>query len=431
MYFFGLIVYLRLENNNNMRNILFIILLFPVALYAQFLETRTASVRSLQIFVNGESDGVPVIGLNSDDEIKFAFDEMSHIYRRYTYKITHCNSDWNPSELFPIDYLDGFNDQTIEDWENSENTTQLYTHYELTLPNDDVSFKVSGNYMLEIVDDENDSVVAVFRFAVVDRRFFITAEVSGNTDIDFNKTHQQLSFNVGYSGVRVSSPAAEVKPVIYQNRRFDNRVEGIVPTYITGNELQYVHNRKLIFDAGNEYRRFELTDPYSPGMNVESIKYFDPSYHADIYVDRAAVNYRNDRDENGRYFINTLEGYGSDIEADYAVVHFTLNAPYRTDGHYYLLGDAWGNRFLDSNILEYDYSTQSYTTAQLLKFGLYNYQYVWVPAYKAGSVAIAEAEGSFYNTDNEYLLLIYHRAPGGRYDELLGFLQMNYILERN
>ena len=103
MYFFGLIVYLRLENNNNMRNILFIILLFPVALYAQFLETRSVSVRSLQIFVNGESDGVPVIGLNSDDEITFAFDEMSHIYRRYTYRISHCNSDRTPTELFPID----------------------------------------------------------------------------------------------------------------------------------------------------------------------------------------------------------------------------------------------------------------------------------------------------------------------------------------
>ena len=414
-----------------MRNTLILLLFLPVALYAQFMETRSANVRSLQTFVNGEADCAPVIALGCDDEITFAFDELSHIYHRYIYRITHCNSDWTPSEMFPIDYLDGFNDLTIDYWENSENTTQLYTRYELTLPNDDVSLKLSGNYMLEIIDDENDAVVAVYRFAVVERRFFLTAGVSGNTDIDFNKTHQQVSFNVGYSGVRINSPAAEVKPVVYQNRRFDNRIEAIVPTYVTGNELQYVHNRKLIFDAGNEYRRFELTDPYSPGMNVERITFFDPSYHADIYEDRVAVNYRNDRDENGRYFINTLEGYGSSIEADYALVHFNLKAPYRTDGHYYLLGDAWGNSFLDSNILEYDYSTQTYGTVQLLKFGLYNYQYVWVPTYKGEAANVAPAEGAFYNTDNEYLLLVYYRAPGGRYDELLGFLQMNYILERN
>lgn len=413
-----------------MRKFFLIILFLPAALCAQFMESRNVSVRSLQVQVNGEPDCAPVITLDSDDEITFFFDEMSHVYRRYIYRITHCNADWTASEMFPIDFLDGFNEQTIEEWAESENTTQLYTRYELTLPNENAELKLSGNYMVEIVDDESDDVVAIFRFAVVEPRFFITAQLSGNTEIDYNKTHQQLSFNVQYSGHNIASPAAEVKPVVYQNRRFDNSVSGVVPTYITANELQYVHNRKLIFDAGNEYRRFELTDPYTPGMNVENITYFDSFYHAELYADKVAVNYRHDRDENGRFFINTLEGRGEELEADYALVHFALDTPYRTGGSYYLLGDAWCNLFSEANKLNYDYATQSYRTTQFLKFGLYNYQYVWLPD-RGTSASVEPAEGSFYNSDNEYLVFVYHRAPGERYDKLQGFLRIDYILERN
>lgn len=413
-----------------MRKFFLIILFLPAALCAQFMESRNVSVRSLQVQVNGEPDCAPVITLDSDDEITFFFDEMSHVYRRYIYRITHCNADWTASEMLPIDFLDGFNEQTIEEWAESENTTQLYTRYELILPNENAELKLSGNYMVEIVDDESDDVVAIFRFAVVEPRFFITAQLSGNTEIDYNKTHQQLSFNVQYSGHNIASPAAEVKPVVYQNRRFDNSVSGVVPTYITANELQYVHNRKLIFDAGNEYRRFELTDPYTPGMNVENITYFDSFYHAELYADKVAVNYRHDRDENGRFFINTLEGRGEELEADYALVHFALDTPYRTGGSYYLLGDAWCNRFSEANKLNYDYATQSYRTTQLLKFGLYNYQYVWLPD-RGTSASVEPAEGSFYNSDNEYLVFVYHRAPGERYDKLQGFLRIDYILERN
>ncbi len=414
-----------------MRKRLLLLLLFPLTLCAQFIESRSSLLCSLQMSVNGDTDNMPVITLGSDDEITFSFDELSHTYRRYIYHIVHCNSDWEPSEFFSIDYLDGFNDRPIEFWENSENTTQLYTRYEVTLPNEDVSLKASGNYRLEVFDeDDDDEPVAVFSFAVVERKVFLSAEVSGNTDVDFNKTHQQLAFKIGYSGYNILAPATDIKPVVYQNRRFDNRVSMLKPTYITGNTLEYVNNSELIFDAGNEYRRFELTDPYSPGMNVERISYFDPYYHAELYGDVVRKNHENTRDENGRFFINTLEGYGSELEADYALVHFRLEAPYRSGGHYYLLGDAWGNGFGDANIMQYDRSEGAYLATCLLKFGLYNYQYVWLPE-NSQRAYTAPCEGDFYKTENEYLIMVYHREFGGRYDKLIGVLQINYDLEKN
>lgn len=405
-----------------MRKILcLLIYIFPLSLFAQFTESRSIDIRALQMQLNDQWDAVPVLTLGSDDEICFSFDEMSHTYHRYTYRIVHCNADWSQSELFPIDYMDGFNDRPIEDWQASENTTQLYSRYQFYLPNDDVSLKVSGNYKVEIYDDEadDDSPVALFGFAVVEPRVGIEAQVSSDTEIDRNSTHQQVSFRVNYAGYDISSPATEVKVRVFQNRRLDNFVDGIKPTYISSGELEYVHNRELIFDAGNEYRRFEVTDPHTMGMNVESIVYDEPYYHVELYADSPSRSYSNIRDENGRFYVNTLEGYGSTMEADYALVHFRLNLPYREGGNYYLLGDYWGNRFSDSNKLVYDSAREAYVTTQLMKFGVHNYQYVWLPMGEQRALTDA-VEGNYFNTENEYLILVYHRRFGSRYDKLIG-----------
>lgn len=412
--------------------ILYLFLLFvALPLQAQFMQSHSSRVRSLQMVLNDDALAPPVMRLGADDVLCFSFDEMSHDYHRFTYKITHCNYRWEPSDVFEIDYLDGFNDMPIEEWENSENTTVLYTNYSFTIPNENVGLKLSGNYKVEIVDDETDEEpVAEFRFSVVEPRVALSAAVSGNTDIDMNRTHQQVSFTVYHPKYNISNPAGEVYAVVYQNRRFDNAVTDIKPTHITGNSLQYVYNEKLIFDAGNEYRRFEITDPDVSGMNVAAVGYSEPYYHAELYTDAPQKFHSTQRDENGRYFVNTLEGYGTDIEADYLFVHFTLDAPRRDGGNYYLLGDYCGNTFGSDNKMIYDVANGVYRISTLLKLGLYNYSYAWLPD-GGGSAESESVEGNFYDTDNEYLILIYHREFASRYDKLIGVGRVNYKLHNN
>lgn len=419
-----------------MKRALYMLLLvvLPVAGSAQFVYSASAHIRSPRMELNGEWNALPVMTLGSDDVIYFSFDEMSHTYRRFTYRITHCNQDWTPSDMHEIEFLEGFNDVPVEEWENSVNTTRLYTHYKFTLPNENVSLLLSGNYKVELLDDEDDAdkalPVAVFCFSVVEPKVGITASVSGDTDVSLNEGHQQLSFVVDYSNWSIASPSSEVKPVIYQNRRRDNAVYGIKPTYITGNTLEYVHNEKLIFNAGNEYRRFELTDPDYPGMNVEEIALHGDEYHALLYMDKERVTHSSYIDEDGRFYVNTLEGYGSPIEADYVYVHFALDAPFREGGDYYLLGELGGNAFTPMTLLDYDAEEGYYHTTQLLKLGLYNYMYAWLP-HGAETAQTAAAEGDFYDTENEYLIYIYHRGFGERYDRLVGVCSTNYKLERN
>ena len=414
------------------KRIIFLLFLFVTfAANAQFSRSFVSSVRTPQMLLNDEWGRVPVMQLGGDDVLCFSFDEMSHVYHRYTYRIVHCNADWSQSDLMEIDYLDGFNDVLIEDWENSVNTTQLYTHYRFSIPNDDVALKVSGNYRVEVFDDEEDDELPVvsFDFSVVEPSVSFEAWVSGDTDISFNEGEQQVSFTVGYPSF-VTSPASELKAVVYQNGRRDNAVSGIVPTYVTGNKVEYVHNEKLVFDAGNEYRRFEITDPNAPGEGIEDVVYDGSLYNAVLYMDKPRVSYSNYRDENGRFFVNTVEGLGTALEADYLNVHFALDIPYRAGGNFYLLGDFSGNGFCEACRLYYDSDEGYYFTSMLLKMGVYNYCYVWVPTGSHNAENIP-AEGNFYNTDNEYLIYMYYRGFGDRADRLLGVHRVNYNLERD
>ena len=179
----------------------FLILSFSHYLFAQQNRIFVDKVRSLQVIIDGDPLAPPIADMGKRQELNIEFDEMSHDYHRLIYHIQHCNADWTETEgLFESDYLSGFNDQPIEDYENSFNTTQLYTHYRLTLPNDETQLLLSGNYRITIYeDDDRDSPLLQAEFCIAESSVMsIMAEISGNTDIDFNQEHQQLSYQISY-----------------------------------------------------------------------------------------------------------------------------------------------------------------------------------------------------------------------------------------
>ena len=401
-------------------------------------------IHTLQTTVNDDWLHDDVITLGTDDWVTISFDHFTHDYHRFIYKIVHCNADWTPSDLFEVDYMDGFNNQSIEDYENSLNTTMLYTHYRLNLPNDDIQFKVSGNYRVEIFLDENDdeneensefriqnsglTPVATACFRVVEPRMGLNVSVTTNTDIDTNLSHQQVAFTLNYTPGEVMDPATEIKPYVYQNNRTDNMVSLVKPIYVSPGRLEYRHNRALIFPAGNEYRRFEVINMHYATQGVDEISYFAPYYHATLLPDAPRRNYSYDEDHDGRYFIRYNMALDTDTEADYLFVHFTLNMPRRTGGNFYLTGEFTYNDFDPTCQATYNDDAQAYEATLLLKQGAYDFMYLWVPE---GSTAgqTGPAEGNFYEAENEYQVYIYHRPFGGRYDRLVAAQQVKFSQE--
>lgn len=399
---------------------------------AQSNKVYDPMVHTLQTIVNDDWLHDDVITLGTDDWVTISFDYLTHDYHRFKYNVVHCNADWTPSDLFEVDYINGFNGQPIESYDNSINTTMLYTHYQFDLPNDDIQFKVSGNYKVEIYLDEEDTTptppIAIACFRIVEPRMALNVSVTSNTDIDTNLSHQQVSFTLNFPPNEVVDPATEIKPYVYQNNREDNRVALVKPTYVTPGHIEYTHDRALIFPAGNEYRRFEIVNMHYATQGVDKISYFAPYYHATLLPDVPRRNYSYDVDHNGRYLIRYNLADDSDIEADYLFVHFRLDMPYRTGGKFYLQGEFTYNSLDSAYQATYNNVEQVYEATILLKQGAYDFMYLWVPD-GSKTEQTGPAEGNFYEAENEYQVYIYHRPFGERYDRLVAAQQVKFAQE--
>ncbi len=400
--------------------VLSLTLLLAAPGWAQQNKTLSNDYRSLQLSVDGNALAAPIMELGRGQHITIEFDEMSHDYHRLIYHIDHCNADWTVTDgLFESDFLAGFNDQPIEDYENSFNTSQLYTHYRLSLPNPETGLRLSGNYRVTIFDEDNrEQPLVQAEFMVADPSMSIIAQVSGNTDIDFNQHHQQLSYSVSYGPNRVVDPQRELQTVVMQNRRTDNRIVNLRPNIQKATGIEFTHQRDLIFPAGNEFHKFEILDEQKPGMNVDNMRWYAPYYHATLYADRPARNYSYDEDQNGAFVMrNDNDDESNATESEYLWVHFLLSCDQPLPGGDVYVHGWWANGFPDPQCrMEWNAQTRQYEAAVYLKQGYYNYMYLQ----ENGS----SPDGNFYETENEYIILVYHRPQGGRYDKLVGYRVM-------
>lgn len=380
-------------------------------------------IATLQVVAGDNWLSMPVAALHGD-VINIAFDDMTHDYHRYSYKIEHCDADWTVSkDLFTSDYLSGFNGElTIDDYDQSLNTNHLYTHYRLTIPNENCRLTMSGNYKLTVMDeDEGGKEVLTACFMLVDSRMKVAIGYTSNTDIDFNKAHQQVNLHLDYGSIHVTDPSRQVKTVVLQNGRWDNAVRDAKPDYVSADGLQWVHNRQLIFPAGNVYRKFEMLDLSHPTMGIDHIHWDGDEFHAYVLQDAPRPNYVHDEAPQGSFFIRNSDNEDIDYTSDYAQVHFSLLAP-RQNGEVYLNGDWTYDSFLPSYKMEYDEASQSYVGATLLKQGYYSYQYLVLRP--DGTTAPVTSEGSYFQTANKYQALVYYRGTGDRADYLVGFAEV-------
>lgn len=404
------------------------ILSFIVALTVSATDTMTGifddKFHTLRLDVNGNYLVPPVILMGTNDVLSISFDELaeSHSYLRYS--LVHCNANWTESSLVESEYLDGFNFGDIDDYEYSRMTATHYVNYRISLPNDRFQFKVSGNYLLRVYrDDDPDTTLLQARFMVSESTASVQADVLSVTDIDYNDAHQQVAVKVDATNAQVEDVFNDLMVYVSQNGRLDNEVMVRQPLRVSGKTAYYEHLRPLIFPAGNEYRRMEIVSTTYPGMHVETLDYYEPYYHATLSTDypRCADSYMYDETQSGRFFIREYNSSYSDIEADYIVTHFTLDAPELADKHIFIDGDLTCRRFDPQSLMTYNRATEKYEKILLLKQGAYNYQYLVVDANSnSNRASTAAIEGDYHPTRNEYLIKVYTRYRGERYDRLIG-----------
>lgn len=379
-------------------------------------------IRTLRVSPDGNPYGPPVLVLGSQDRLVFSFDELAEDRSYFRYRIIHCTADWRRSDLVGSEYLPGFNEAPVDDYELSRSTTVHYVNYRIVIPNDEMAPLISGNYLLQVYrEDDPERTVAQWRFMVSEQTAPVTATLTSRTDRDYNDRHQQLQLTVDAEGLDGIDIFNDLIVVVSQNGRCDNEVALRHPLRLSGRKAVYEHQSELIFEAGNEYRRFETVSVNNPSMRVAGVTYFEPYYHHILETDasRADAPYSYDEDQDGCFVVREYNSTASDVEADYTVVHFSLDYPETPGMMIFVDGDLTDRRFDDSALMKYNRETGRYETAMLLKQGAYNYQYLAVPP-GARRGYTSYIEGDKYQTVNRYTVRVYVREPHARYDRLVG-----------
>lgn len=386
---------------------------------------ESVSVGSLTAYPAGDRYGAPIVQLNGDDPLIVSFDILAPERRYLRYSLTHCDASWQPDQLQPIEYVNGFNEGTIDDYAYSQGTLIPYVNYRLTIPGNDVTPTVSGNYLLKIYDEATPGTpLAVVPFMITEDRARIASDVSGRTDFDYNSSMQQLEIEVDFSATDIRDPWNELKVVVTPNFRHEARQTVERPLRVTGSKAVFAHNPALIFSAGKEFRRFETvsTSRYLP-MGVEWVAFDDPWYHFKLYTDtpQAGKDYRYDQTQFGRFTINADDTDDPDTQGEYVKVHFSLDIPEQPDARIVVAGELTGNRTdaYSPGVMTFNRTSNQYETDLTLKQGSYNYQYLLVP--HNGKALTSPIEGDDYRTANRYDIAVYYRSPSDRYDRLIGF----------
>jgi len=373
------------------------------------------------IIFNGNTNisGNPIIQLG--DSFNLEFDDIIGDEADYYYTIEHFNYDWTPSELLKSEYLNGFDNVRINNYDNSYNTLQGYTHYNLTIPNKDTkSLKVSGNYILKILN-VNEEVVFSRKFMVYRPIAQVKVAIKRSRDLKYISSRQVVNFSINSPDFLIRNPESTVKVLIIKNHNLKSSIETIKPQYTIGNELIYKYDQETSFLASNEYLQFDSKDIRSTNLDIGRIE-LNELYSHFLFVDRSRATepYTYNPDINGQFVIRTLQGEDNSIEAEYVWTHFKLQNYDPLEGGELHLYGAFNNFELDdSTLMKYNKESGLYENTLLIKQGFYNYKYVLL--HKNGYLDEGFISGNYEVTENDYQVLVYFRDLGARFDQIIGF----------
>lgn len=421
-------------------NRIFFLFIASICLGGRHLVAQTpdsiysASIKTAQLYMAGNQLGYPILRLNGTDQLELHFDDLDANVKNYYYTIQLCNVDWTPALVSDFDYIKGFPQIRIGNYQFSSVALTHYTHYQATVPDPNCIPIHSGNYLLKVfLDGDTSKLAFTRRFLVTDAKTNISAQFLQPLNFELAHTHQRIQFRVNTAGVNPANPLDQIKVVVLQNYRWDNAVFNVKPTFYVNNRLEYTNDNDFVFPGGKEWRWLDLQSFRYQSDRIQNAVYGKTS--TEIFLkpdpDRSRQLYLSYQDYDGFYFIQTTESINPYYQTDYARVRFSFVPPGNNpfpDKDLYVLGQFTGGGYNDSTKMVFNPSTGRYEGSFFLKQGYYSYSYVTIDRADPDRKASFDlTEGNHLETENTYMILVYYRALGARADELVGITRFSSL----
>lgn len=403
-----------------------IVLLFVAT--STLAQTQTEIIPPYNIktisFIQSNENVVPIFKLG--DGFQFQFDDLFGNEANYYFEIVHCDYNWIPTDIPKTDYMKGFDGQRIQEYENSVNTLQMYSHYKLPIPNQYMQLRISGNYILKILNESRD-VILSRKFIVYEDLVTVPMQIKRARTANYLDYKHNVEFSIKSQAINFQNPLKSIKVCLMQNGQLNTAIQNIVPQYTIGNDLIYKYDTQTQFWAGNEFLYFDNSDIRSAGNNISRVDSSSGIYNTNLYTNNARANYPYSLtpDVNGNFVVRNIGGTKNEIEADYAWVYFSLSAPsFMKNKGIYITG-MFNNYSLSPEYkMDFNKEKNTYEKAILIKQGFTNFQYQ-IADDKGNIDAENAIDGNFWQTENEYILLVYYRENNDRYERVIGKASAN------
>lgn len=384
-------------------------------------------IKTVTFYNAKKEQSFPILNLGTSEQLILRFDDLRGGRHNLYYTIVHCNTDWTPSSITSIDYLDSFNEEFVNNYRVANNTYQNYTHYQINLPNLSIIPKISGNYLVKVYENGDASkLLLTRRFYVLSTKVNLQAEIVFSNSVSERNKNQKLNFTIFHPSLNIQNVYQEIVAVVMQNSRTETIKANSKPLFIRKDQLLYTDNLSNDFSGGNEFRRFDTRSLRVTSEGVyQLIK--DTIFRANLFtdLDKSKIKYTFQFDENGNFYTLNQDGFDPRYDGDYTNVSFALNAsPPDDKGFAYVVGKF--NAYQRNKLyrMTYDEANKIFSLTTPIKQGVTEYKYVW--ADENGKIINDNVfEGNFFETENDYQILIYYRAPGFRFDQLIAFTELN------
>ena len=390
------------------------------------------NIKSVEFHKTGRKYSLPMIALGSGEKLKLSFDDIESGSETYYYTFILCNSDWSPSSLMPMEYMDGLKEEFFNNTYQSFNTTIHYTHYETILPSDEIKLTKAGNYILKVYPEGYpDNPIITRRMYVYESRLRVEAVVSLAKEPQDRYHKQELSVKIHTNQYPMPDIYSNLTVKVQQNGRKDNIKTLEKPMVVTAEYVWFNTIGDIVFNGTNEFRKLDIRSFKVQSARVARIDYDSSGYQIYMLPDefRAHKKYINYQDINGEFAVINWDDpqVSEKIESDYAFVHFSLPVDNEfTDGDFYLCG-AFTNWRLDRfSRLQYNPDERAYQTTLILKQGYYDYNYVYLP-HNSTEGDMTVVEGNHSDTENDYYIFVYYRDQGELYDHLISIEKFSSV----